>query len=120
VRLRRQPDRRAAATPPRSRSSRRAPRCTSPAIPERPTRRCAKLQRDTAAITASNPYSGVTNEEIVNYLAGTVEQRILQMQTADPGRTPSYTIFPQPDYYFDSTFLARLLIQAHLPATQTA
>jgi hypothetical protein len=26
------------------------------------------------------------------------------MQTADPLRTPSYTIFPKPDYYFDAVF----------------
>jgi hypothetical protein len=63
-----------------------------------------QLERDTAAITANNPYSGVTGEKIINYQAGSVEQRILHMQTADPGRTPSYTMFPQPDYYFDPIF----------------
>ncbi len=63
-----------------------------------------QLQRDTAALVANNPYSGATGEKIVNYQAGAVEQRILHMQTADTGRTPSYTIFPQPDYYFDPTF----------------
>jgi len=63
-----------------------------------------QLQRDTAALVANNPYSGVTGEKIVNYQAGAVEQRILHMQTADPLRTPSYTIFPQPDYYFDPGF----------------
>jgi hypothetical protein len=65
-----------------------------------------QLQRDTAALTANNPYSGVTGEKVVNYQAGAVEQRILHMQTADPLRTPSYTIFPQPDYYFDPAFPA--------------
>jgi hypothetical protein len=63
-----------------------------------------QLERDTAGLTANNPYSGVTGEKIVNYQAGAIEQRILHMQTADPGRTPSYTIFPQPDYYFDMAF----------------
>jgi hypothetical protein len=63
-----------------------------------------QLQRDTAALTADNPYTGVTGERIVNYQAGAVEQRILHMQTADPLRTPSYTVFPKPDYYFDATF----------------
>jgi hypothetical protein len=63
-----------------------------------------QLERDTAAITANNPYSGVTGEKIINYQADRVEQRILHMQTADPTRTPSYTMFPQPDYYFDPTF----------------
>ena len=59
-----------------------------------------QLERDTAALTANNPYSGATGEKIVNYQAGATEQRILHMQTADPLRTPTYTIFPKPDYYF--------------------
>jgi hypothetical protein len=63
-----------------------------------------QLERDTAALTANNPYTGTTGETLVNYQAGATEQRILHMQTADPGRTPSYTIFPKPDYFFDSTF----------------
>jgi hypothetical protein len=72
------------------------PAATDPAL--------RQLERDTAAITANNPYSGTTGETIVNYQAGAVEQRILHLQTADPLRTPSYSIFPKPDYYFDSTF----------------
>jgi hypothetical protein len=63
-----------------------------------------QLERDTAALTANNPYTGVNGEKVVNYQAGAVEQRILHLQTADPLRTPSYTIFPQPDYFFDATF----------------
>jgi hypothetical protein len=63
-----------------------------------------QLERDSAALTANNRYSGVDGEKIVNYQADRVEQRILHMQTADPGRTPSYTIFPKPDYYFDPAF----------------
>jgi hypothetical protein len=63
-----------------------------------------QLERDTAALTANNPYSGINGEKIVNYQADRTEQRILHMQTADTGRTPSFTIFPQPDYYFDPTF----------------
>jgi hypothetical protein len=59
-----------------------------------------QLERDTAAMTADNPYSGATGEHIVKYQAGSVEQRILHMQTADPLRTPSYTMFPVPDYFF--------------------
>ncbi|MGH8888200.1 MAG: hypothetical protein ACRDV3_00380 [Acidothermaceae bacterium] len=59
-----------------------------------------QLERDTAALTADNPYSGAKNEKIVNYQADAVEQQILHMQTADPLRTPTYTIFPKPDYYF--------------------
>ncbi|HJQ41566.1 MAG TPA: hypothetical protein VJ831_00645 [Jatrophihabitantaceae bacterium] len=62
------------------------------------------LERNTAAMT--NPhdaYSGVNNEKIVDYQAGALEQRVLHMQTADPLRTPTYTLFPKPDYFFSTT-----------------
>jgi hypothetical protein len=62
-----------------------------------------QLERDTAAMTADNPYSGALGEKIVKYQAGAVEQRILHMQTNDPLRTPTYTMFPVPDYYFSTT-----------------
>ncbi|HEU5269477.1 MAG TPA: hypothetical protein VFU36_06080, partial [Jatrophihabitans sp.] len=62
-----------------------------------------QLQRDTAAMTGDDPYTGVNGEKIVNYQAGATEQRILHMQTSDPLRTPTYTVFPKPDYYFSTT-----------------
>ena len=62
-----------------------------------------QLERDTAAMTANNPYSGATGEKIVKYQAGAVEQRILHMQTGDPLRTPTYTLLPVPDYFFSTT-----------------
>jgi hypothetical protein len=62
-----------------------------------------QLERDTAAMTADNPYSGAVGEHIVKYQAGAIEQRILHMRTADPLRTPSYTMFPVPDYFFSTT-----------------
>jgi hypothetical protein len=63
-----------------------------------------QLERDTAAMT--NPldtYSGVANEKIVRYQAGALEQRVLHMQTIDPLRTPTYSLFPKPDYFFSTT-----------------
>ncbi len=54
-------------------------------------------------MTADNPYSGVTGQHIVKYQAGQAEERILHMQTSDPLRTPTYTMFPVPDYYFSTT-----------------
>ena len=62
-----------------------------------------QLERDTAAMTGNNPYSGSTAEKIVKYQAGAVEQRILHMQTGDPLRTPTYTLFPVPDYFFSTS-----------------
>jgi hypothetical protein len=50
-----------------------------------------------------NPYSGETNQKIVKYQAGAVEERILHMQTADALRMPSYTMFPVPDWFFSTT-----------------
>jgi len=59
-----------------------------------------QLERDTAHITADNPYSGTTAENIVNYQAGALEQQILHLETADPLRTPTFTVFPKGDYFF--------------------
>ena len=62
-----------------------------------------QLERDTGAMTANNPYSGAIGEHIAKYQAGAVEERILHMQTNDPLRTPTYSIFPVPDYFFGTT-----------------
>jgi len=59
-----------------------------------------QLERDTAAMTSNLTYSGVPNEKIAKYQAGALEQRVLHMQTNDPLRTPTYSIFPMPDYFF--------------------
>jgi hypothetical protein len=63
-----------------------------------------QLERDTAAMTnPHDPYSGVDNEKIVRYQAGALEERVLHMQTIDPLRLPTYTMFPKPDYYFSTS-----------------
>ena len=62
-----------------------------------------QLQRDTAAMTGNDPYSGVNGEQIAVYQAGALEQRVLHMQTADPLRTPTYTLFPKGDYFFSTS-----------------
>ena len=62
-----------------------------------------QLERDTAAMTGNNPYTGNPNEQITKYQAGATEQRILHMQTSDPLRTPTYSLFPMPDYFFSTT-----------------
>jgi hypothetical protein len=61
-----------------------------------------QLERDTAAMTADNPYTQ-DNEKIASYQAGALEQRVLHMQTGDTLRTPTYTIFPKGDYFFSGT-----------------
>ena len=69
--------------------------------PNDPTVR--QLERDTAGMTSNLTYSGVPNEKIAKYQAGATEQRVLHMQTNDPLRTPTYSIFPMPDYFFGAS-----------------
>ena len=49
-------------------------------------------------LTAKNPLTNHT-ENITNYLADPVEMNILHMVTADPARTPTLTMFANPDYF---------------------
>jgi hypothetical protein len=63
-----------------------------------------QLERDTARMTnPHDPYSGVDDEQITKYQAGALEQRVLHLQTADALRTPTYTLFPKPDYFFSTS-----------------
>jgi hypothetical protein len=62
-----------------------------------------QLERDTAAMTGNDPYSGVNGEHVTKYQAGAVEQRVLHVQTADRLRTPTYTLFPKGDYFFSTS-----------------
>jgi hypothetical protein len=59
-----------------------------------------QLERDTAAMTSNVTYSGIPDEHITKYQAGALEQRVLHMQSNDPLRTPTYSLFPMPDYFF--------------------
>jgi hypothetical protein len=54
-------------------------------------------------INPHDAYSGADNEKIAQYQAGALEQRVLHMQTADSLRTPTYTLFPKPDYFFSTS-----------------
>lgn len=49
-------------------------------------------------VTAVNPITGNTNT-VTNYLADPVEMKLLHMVTADPARTPTLTMFANPDYF---------------------
>jgi hypothetical protein len=59
-----------------------------------------QLERDVSALTASNPYSGNASELIANFLADPTEMAILHMVNADPARTPTFSLFGRPDYYW--------------------
>ncbi len=56
------------------------------------------FEQATAALNVTNLYSGRT-EQLANYLADPVEEKLLHMVTADPNRTPTFTLFAKPDYY---------------------
>ena len=56
------------------------------------------FERGVAALTVTNPLTN-QDEQITNYLADPVEMKLLHMVTADPARTPTFTMFAKPDYY---------------------
>ena len=51
-----------------------------------------------AALTALNPITGNT-DRISQFMADPVEMKLLHMITADPARTPTLTMFANPDYF---------------------
>jgi hypothetical protein len=56
------------------------------------------FERATSALTATNPITG-TNGPIAEFMADPVEMKLLHMVTADPPRTPTFTMFADPDYF---------------------
>ncbi len=61
-----------------------------------------QLERDFGAATANDHYDGDVPENIAQYLADPTVERLLHFVNADPNRTPSFTVFPKPDYYLSS------------------
>ncbi len=59
------------------------------------------LEHDVAGLTASNPYTGTT-QNIANYIADPVEEGILHIVNADPARTPTFALFAKPDYFLST------------------
>jgi hypothetical protein len=56
------------------------------------------FERAVSRLTAVNPYTGRTDNLTVA-LADPVEMKALHMITADPARTPTFTMFAHPDYF---------------------
>jgi hypothetical protein len=61
-----------------------------------------KREQDMSSTTVVNPYTN-RNEPISSALADPVEMGLLHMITADPARTPTFTMFGMPDYFFQSS-----------------
>jgi hypothetical protein len=56
------------------------------------------FERAVGNLTADNPYTGQT-DQLTAALADPVAMKTLHMITADPQRTPTFTMFAQPDYF---------------------
>ncbi len=62
-----------------------------------------KLERDTGNLQAQDPY--VNHGQVVPLtvaLADTVEEQTLHMINTDPNRTPTFTMFANPDFFFQT------------------
>jgi hypothetical protein len=56
------------------------------------------FERGVGKLTALNPMTGLT-DTLTQFLADPVEMKLLHMVTADPARTPTFTMFADPNYF---------------------
>jgi hypothetical protein len=56
------------------------------------------FEQATSKLTAINPITDKT-DKIAAYIADPVEMKLLHMVTSDPARTPTFTLFADPNYY---------------------
>ena len=61
-----------------------------------------QLERDFANATANDVYDGGVAEKLTQYVADPTVEQLLHFVNADPNRTPSFTIFPKPDFFLTS------------------
>src|SRR5438067_3287987 len=61
------------------------------------------LEREMAGLNWLNPYSGQVENNIMVALADHTEMNTLHLVTADPFRTPTFTPFADPDWFFFAT-----------------
>ena len=61
------------------------------------------LEREMAQLHWLNPYTNVDQHNIMVALADPVEMKTLHMVTADPARTPTFTPFADPNWFFFAT-----------------
>jgi hypothetical protein len=61
------------------------------------------LEREMAGLSATNPYTDTTENGIMVALADHTEMNTLHMVTNDPYRTPTFTPFADPDWFFFAT-----------------
>jgi len=61
------------------------------------------LEREMAGLNWLNPYTGQVENNIMVALADHTEMNTLHMVTTDPFRTPTFTPFADPDWFFFAT-----------------
>jgi hypothetical protein len=76
-----------------------APGSTAPPGPNDPSVR--QLEQDLGKLTLTNARSGAT-DAVTSHIADAVDQSILHMQTTDPLRTPTFTDFANPTYFYQT------------------
>jgi hypothetical protein len=69
--------------------------------PARDSAIARQFERDTFKLTAVNPQTGNT-DTLTRFLADPVELKLQHMITGDPLRTPTYIMFGDPDYFFQT------------------
>jgi hypothetical protein len=67
--------------------------------PKDPTTRT--LERDFLGATVNDSYDNTT-ETVAQYGADPTVEQLLHFVNADPNRTPSFTVFPRPDFYLST------------------
>src|SRR6266704_1605853 len=61
------------------------------------------LEREMSQLSWLNPYTGVVENNIMVALADHIGMKTLHIVTADPFRTPTFTPFADPDWFFFAT-----------------
>src|SRR6266550_6973948 len=61
------------------------------------------LEREMSQLSWLNPYTGVVENNIMVALADHIGMKTLHMVTVDPFRTPTFTPFADPDWFFFAT-----------------
>jgi hypothetical protein len=64
-----------------------------------------RLEQEMSGLTINNPRTG-RQDVITQHIADRVTQDILHMNTTDPLRTPSFTLFGNADYFFQASCAA--------------
>jgi hypothetical protein len=62
-----------------------------------------KLERDLGALKLPDAYAGGAEVPATTALADPVEEQALHMVNADPARTPTFTMFGNPDFFFTAS-----------------